>query len=85
MRSFQAKPRRDYLKEGPGWYSYFGVAVSSGRLAMISKWDVYHAVEIELELVQEQFFFEADLKDILSVLQVDWIETKRVQGGFTWK
>ena len=64
------KPRRRYLKQGRGWYWEVAVALSSGRFGTLCKWEDFPAtIEVSLELVRREFFYEEDLLEILALLK----------------
>ena len=87
IRRFEATPEHSLLKAGPGRYREFAVQVGSGRFVTFTGWEAHPArgVEVGLELVDGEFFFVADLEEVLTALEVPLEETTRVQNGFTWR
>lgn len=79
------RPRRYFLKEGRGWYWLIGVTFSSGRYGTLCKWEDFpETIEISLELVRDVFFYEQDLLEVLSLLNVQVKDSAR-QGAYEWK
>jgi hypothetical protein len=85
VAKFQGKVRRYFLKQGRGWYRIFALQLATGRYACVVEWEVFPGtLEIQLELVHEYYFYEADLVEILTPMGFESVDKWRVQNDFTW-
>jgi hypothetical protein len=84
-RKLGVKPRSYVLKAGPGKYKLVALQLPSGRHATLTQWAQFpETIDIGLELVRDDHFFEQDLLAILELLGVASKDASR-QGAFKWK
>jgi hypothetical protein len=84
-KKLHIRPRTFELKPAPGKYRFVSLQLPSGRYATLTQWVMYpESIEISLELVRDNYFFETDLLAILEMLGIQPREASR-QRAFKWK
>ncbi|MFZ6679320.1 hypothetical protein [Undibacterium sp. Tian12W] len=69
----------------PNQYTGICIELSSGRYANLLQTEMRKSViEIGLEILDDEFFYEEDLLEIIAELEIEEDYVKRIQGDFTW-